>query len=88
MPADSILHAFTLSPALPRRGGGSGLVAVLQDVMIYEKLFRVPLSKCHSRLARLSSHFMPGHGQLKPGPMSDFYVSPRFASAFSAAPSP
>jgi len=59
MPADSILHAFTLSPTLPRRGGGSGLVAVLQDAMIYEKLFRVPLSKRHSRLARLSSHSSP-----------------------------
>ena len=53
MPADSILHAFTLSPALPRRGGGSTLVAVLQDVMIYEKRFSIPLSKCHSCLARV-----------------------------------
>ena len=50
MPANSILHAFTLSPALPRLGGGSTLVAVLQDVMIYEKRFSIPLSKCHSRL--------------------------------------
>ena len=53
MPADSILHAFTLSPALPRLGGGSTGVAVLQDVMIYEKRFSIPLSKCHSRLARV-----------------------------------
>ena len=53
MPADSILHAFTLSPALPRRGGGSTWVAVLQDVMIYEKRFRIPLSKCHSSLVPL-----------------------------------
>ena len=36
MPADSILHAFTLSPALPRLGGGSTWVAVLQDVMIID----------------------------------------------------
>ena len=50
MPANSILHAFTLSLSLPRRGGGSTLVAVLQDVMIYEKRFSIPLSKCHSRL--------------------------------------
>ena len=48
MPADSTLHAFTLSPALPRLGGGSTWVAVLQDVMIYEKRFSIPLSKCHS----------------------------------------
>ena len=26
------------------------MVAVLQDVMIYEKRFSIPLSKCHSRL--------------------------------------
>ena len=36
MPADSILHAFTLSPALPRLGGGSTLVAALQNVMIID----------------------------------------------------
>ena len=55
MPADSILHAFTLSPALPRRGGGSTLVAVLHHVMIYQKRFRIPLSKCHSGLIALTA---------------------------------
>jgi len=54
MPADSILHAFTLSPALPRRGGGRTWVAVLHDVMIYQKRFRIPLSKCHTMLNPLS----------------------------------
>ena len=38
MPADSLVHAFTLSPTLPRQGGGSRLVAALQDVVIYKKL--------------------------------------------------
>ena len=48
--ANGAYLARSLSPDLPRLGGGSTLVAGLQDVMIYEKRFSIPLSECHSRL--------------------------------------